>query len=143
MQLAVPHPPDGRAREPTKSRQQWKNRNRLNQHPQELMSQTVEISLRIPSLRVRREGKEGLETIDNSDVRFTKHIEVESIPKPGTVLAMTVSNGNSFQCEVVRSDWHHDKNMLVVACKYAKRSVTPTEYQAFMESSDWHVRPLL
>lgn len=107
------------------------------------MAQTVEIALRIPSLRVRREGKEALETIDNSDVRFTKQIEVDSIPKPGTVLSMTVGSGSTFDCEVVRSDWHHDKNMFVVACRYSKRSVSPAEYQAFMDASDWHVRALL
>lgn len=107
------------------------------------MAQTVEISLRIPSLRVRREGKEDPETIANSDVRFTKHIELEAIPKPGEMLTMTVSSGGSFECEVIRSDWHEDKNMFVVACRYSKRSITQAEYQALMESSDWQVRPLI
>ena len=49
------------------------------------MAQTVEISLRIPSLRVQREEK--TETISNSDVRFTKRVELDSIPKAGAVLA--------------------------------------------------------
>ena len=52
------------------------------------MSQTVEISLRIPSLRVRKEETDTLETINNSDIRFSKQIEVDSIPKPGVVLTM-------------------------------------------------------
>ena len=107
------------------------------------MAQTVEISLRIPSLRVKREGKEGLETIANSDVRFSKQIDVESIPKPGTVLNMTVSSGGTFDCEVVRSDWHHDKNMFVVACRYSKRSIAPADYEALMASSDWQMKALL
>ena len=107
------------------------------------MAHTVEISLRIPSLRVRREGKDGMETIANSDIRFTKHIELEAIPKPGAVLDMTVSSGGTFECDVVRSDWHHEKNMFVIACRYSKRSISPAEYQALMDSSDWHVRPLL
>ena len=107
------------------------------------MPQTVEISLRIPSLRVRREGKEAPETIANSDVRFTKRIELEAIPKPGEVLPMTVDSGGSFECEVVRSDWHHEKNMFVVACRYSKRSISPAEYQALMDASDWQVRALL
>ena len=106
------------------------------------MPQTVEISLRIPSLRVTREGQPSPETIANSDVRFTKQIELESIPKPGEVLTMTVSGGGSFDCEVVRSDWHHDKNLFVVACRYSKRSITPTEYQALMSSPDWLMRPM-
>lgn len=107
------------------------------------MAQTVEISLRVPSLRVKREGKEGLETIANSDIRFSKQIELEAIPKPGAVLTMSVSSGGTFECEVVRSDWHHEKNMFLVACRYAKRSITPADYQALMDSSDWQVRALI
>ena len=107
------------------------------------MAQTVEISLRVPSLRVRREGKEAPETINNSDVRFSKQIDIDSIPKPGVVLPMSISSGETFDCEVVRSDWHHDKNMFVVACRYSKRSITQGEYHALMNSSDWHVRALL
>lgn len=107
------------------------------------MAQTVEISLRIPSLRVRREGAEAPETIANSDVRFSKHVELEAIPKPGDVLTMTVGSGGTFECDVVRSDWHEDKNMFVVACRYSKRSISPAEYQAFMDSSDWQMRALL
>ena len=107
------------------------------------MAQTVEISLRIPSLRVKREGKDDPETINNSDVRFSKLIEVATIPKPGTVLTMTISSGEAFECEVVRSDWHHDKDMFVVACRYSKRSISPAEHQALMNASDWQVRALI
>ena len=107
------------------------------------MPQVVEISLRVPSLRVKREDKDDLETINNSDVRFSKPMEVESIPKPGTVLTVSISSGETFGCEVVRSDWHHDKNMFVVACKYAKRSISPAEYHALMNASDWQVRALI
>jgi hypothetical protein len=107
------------------------------------MPQVVEISLRIPSLRVKREDKDDLETINNSDVRFSKPMEVESIPKPGTMLTVSISSGETFGCEVVRSDWHHDKNMFVVACKYAKRSISPAEYHALMNASDWQVRALI
>jgi hypothetical protein len=107
------------------------------------MAQTVEISLRIPSLRVRREGHEASETIGNSDVRFSKQLELQTIPKPGSVLRMEVSSGGTFDCEVVRSEWHHDKNMFVISCRYSRRSITPAEYQALMDSSDWQMKPLL
>lgn len=106
------------------------------------MTHTIEITLRIPSLRVRREGKEAPETIANNDVRFIKHIELDAIPKPGDVLTMTAGAGEAFQCEVVRSDWHHDKNMFVTACRYSKRSISAVEYQALMDAPDWQVRPL-
>jgi hypothetical protein len=107
------------------------------------MAQSVEISLRIPSLRVRREGKETPETIANSDVRFGKRVELNAIPKPGDILTMTVSSGGTFECEVVRSDWQDDKNIFVISCRYSKRSISPAEYQALIDASDWHVRALL
>ena len=107
------------------------------------MKLTLEISLRIPSLRVRREGKDSPETIANNDIRFIKHVELENIPKPGDVLTMMVSSGGSFQCEVVRSDWHDDKNMFVTACRYSKRSISEAEYQALIDASEWQVRSLL
>jgi len=107
------------------------------------MAQTVEISLRIPSLRVRREGKESPETIANSDVRFGKRVELDAIPKPGDVLTMTVSSGGTFECDVVRSDWHHDRDIFVISCRYSKRSISLAEYQALMDASDWQVKALL
>src|ERR1700741_3401829 len=107
------------------------------------MSQIVEISLRIPSLRIRKEGTDVPQTITNSDVRFSKQIEVERVPKTGSILQMTVGSGQPFECEVVRSDWHEDKNMFVVACRYAKRSISPADYQALMNAPDWQVRALV
>jgi hypothetical protein len=107
------------------------------------MMQTVEISLRIPSLRVRREGKEAMESIANGDVRFIKRVELEGIPKPNDVLTMAVSSGGTFECDVVGSNWHHDKNMFVIACRYSKRSISFAEYQALIDSSDWQVKALL
>ena len=111
--------------------------------PDQQMTQTVEISLRIPSLRFRREGKEAPETIANSDVRFGKQVELKAIPKPGDTLTMTVNSGGTFECDVVRSDWQHDKNMFVISCRYSKRSISPAEYQALVGASDWQMRPLL
>jgi hypothetical protein len=107
------------------------------------MTHTLEISLRIPSLRVRREGSDDPQTIANSDVRFTKQVELEAVPKPGDVLTMTVGSDGTFQCQVVRSDWHHERNMFVTACRYSKRSISEAEYRALMEASDWAVRGLL
>ncbi len=107
------------------------------------MAQTVEIHLRIPSLRVRREGKENPETIANGDVRFTKQVELAAIPKTGDVLHMEVSSGGRFDCEVVRSDWHQEKDMFIIACRYSNRSIAAAEYEALLNSSDWHVHALL
>lgn len=107
------------------------------------MAQIVEISLKIPSLRVRREGKEDPETIANSEVRFTKRVELESIPKVGEVLTMEVGSGGSFECEVSRSDWRDDMNIFVIACRYSKRSIAPADYQALIDAQDWEVKSLI
>lgn len=102
------------------------------------MSQIVEIRLRIPSLRVAREAADAPRTINNAEIRFCKQIEVEAIPKPGVVLTMSSGHGVTFESEVLRADWHHEKNMFVIACRYAKKSVSAAEYQGFMSASDWH-----
>jgi hypothetical protein len=102
-----------------------------------------EISLRIPSLRVRREGKDSPETISNSNVRFVKRVELERVPKPGELLTMTIGSEASFQCEVIGSDWHHEKNMFVTACRYSKRSISEADYQALINATDWRARALL
>jgi hypothetical protein len=107
------------------------------------MTQMVEISLRIPSLRLRREGSDSPHIISNSDVRFSKQVELESIPKPGDVLPMTDSTGRKFLCEVVRGDWRQDKEMFVIACRYSQRSISPADYHALVSSADWKTRSLL
>ena len=107
------------------------------------MAQTVELSLKVPSLRVRREGKDVLETISNSDTRFIKKVEFESIPKTGAVLALEVGSAGSVECEVVRSDWHEGKNLFVVACQFKNRSIAPADYQALLDAPDWQLRPLI
>lgn len=107
------------------------------------MVQTVEISLRVPSLRVKREGKDTPETISNSDVRFVKRIDVDGIPKAGTVLVMEIASRGSFESVVVRSDWHEDKNLFVIACQYRNRSIAFADYQALVDAPDWQLRPLI
>ena len=107
------------------------------------MAQIVEISLKIPSLRVRKEGKDTPETISNSEVRFSKRIELETIPKVGEILKMEVGPGGSFECEVSRSDWRDDKNLFVVACRYSKRSISAADYQALLDAPDWEMRSLI
>jgi len=107
------------------------------------MTHLVEINLRIPSIRAIRVGNESPVTIANSDMRFVKQVELEVIPKAGDVLTMTVESAGAFRCEVIRSDWHDDKNMFVIACRYSKRSMSDAEYQAFLNAGDWHRRALL
>jgi hypothetical protein len=107
------------------------------------MAQMVEINLRLPSLRLKAQDGEEARTIVNSDVRFTKVVEVATIPKPGDILTMSAGPGMEFPCEVVQANWHHEKNLFVVACRYGKRSVTPDDYLTIANAPDWATRPLL
>jgi len=107
------------------------------------MTQKVEISLRIPSLRIRNEGTGVTETIANGDIRFSAQMDLEAVPKPGAILDVSVGSSQTFSCEVVRADWRDDKNMFVVACRYAKRTITPADYYALMNAPGWQSHPLL
>jgi hypothetical protein len=107
------------------------------------MIQTVEVRLKIPSLRARREGTDSPSKVANADVRFIKHVALEAIPQAGDLLTMTIGSAAAFQCEVVRSEWHDDRNMFVIACRYAKRTISEAEYRGLMNAPDWHVTAIL
>jgi hypothetical protein len=106
------------------------------------MSIEVEINLRIPRVKVPVLDQNGY-PIDNGSVRFTKKITVPAIPKPGVMLQMTTSSGKSFACEVTRADWIDDRELFVLSCKYANRSIPADECAALFNDADWRVKPLL
>ncbi len=106
------------------------------------MSIEVEVNLRIPRVKVPTLDENGY-PIDNSSVRFTKRILVPSIPKPGASLQLTTSSGKSFDCEVTRADWNDARELFVLSCKYAKRSIPADECAALFNDADWRVKPLL
>ena len=105
------------------------------------MAQQVEINLRIP------QGKEALKDgsgwpINNADVRFTKIITVEGIPKQGVLLPLTTGS-EAFEGTVTRSEWNDEKEMFVVYCQYSKRSIPQHEYVTLMNDPAWTMKPLL
>ena len=107
------------------------------------MTHTVEIRLRIPSLRAHSQRSDSPSVIANDDVRFIKQVELEGIPRAGELLTMTTASGATFQCEVVRSDWDDDKNMFVIPCRYARRTISEAEYRGLMNASDWRITAVL
>ena len=102
----------------------------------------VEVNLRIPKVKAPSLDENGY-PIDNSTVRFAKMIKVESIPKPGEMLQLTISSGRVFEATVARSDWSEDRSVFIVSCRYANRSMKDEEYTALVNDSDWKMRPLL
>lgn len=101
----------------------------------------VEISLRIPNIKVRALDEHGY-PLDHSTVRFKKMLAVPSIPKPGETLLL-VRSGCEFDANVVRADWHEGRGLFVVACQYANRSISPEDYAAFAHDPEWEMKPLI
>jgi hypothetical protein len=103
----------------------------------------VEVSVRIPRVTVPAvDQDQNHQIIDNSSVRFTKLIQVPSIPKPGVSLQLTTRSGPPFDCSVTRAEWHEEKARFILSCSYAKRSMTAEEYDALIHDADWHMKQL-
>ena len=103
----------------------------------------IEVNMRVPTLTVRSPS-EADKRIDNSAVRFTRRIQVPALPKPGDVLSLSTAGGSAvFDCTVTRSDWHEEKALFVVACTYAKRSLTIDTYSALVNDNEWTMKQLL
>ena len=107
------------------------------------MATEVEVNMRIPTVTVRS-PHEPDKRIDNSIVRFTRRIEVPTIPKPGDSLRLTIGGGEiPFDCTVTRAEWHEEKALFIVSCNYSKRSISLDMYSALVNDSDWTMKQLL
>jgi hypothetical protein len=106
------------------------------------MSREVEVSLRVPNMKVRALDEHGY-PIDHALVRFKKMIQVPAIPKPDDVLELTTRTGKPFQAKVVRADWHEDRSLFVLSCQYANRTISAEEYSALSSDPDWELKPLI
>ena len=101
----------------------------------------VEVSLRVPTFTVRAPNQEP-KRVDNSMLRFNKRVEVTAVPKPGDTLQLTTRLGAPFDATVAQVHWHEQREVFVVACTYAKRSITAEEYDALTTDPDWSVTQL-
>lgn len=106
------------------------------------MSTEVEINLRIPAVKEPLKDASGW-PINNSDVRFTKRISVQTLPKPGDVVDLVTQPDHAFQATVTRAEWHEEKEMFIVFCRYSKQSIPRPQYLALMDDQEWTRKPLL
>lgn len=106
------------------------------------MPMEVEISLRVPNMKVRALDENGY-PIDHASVRFKKLITVPGIPKPDSMLELTTRSGFTFQARVVRADWNEGRELFVLSCQYGNRSISADEYRALADDPDWELKPLL
>ena len=106
------------------------------------MSIEVEINLRIPAVKDPLKDSAGW-PINNGDIRFTKRVKAQTLPKPGDVVELVTRPDYTFQATVTRADWHEEKEMFIVSCKYSKQSIPRPHYLALMEDHEWTRKPLL
>jgi hypothetical protein len=106
------------------------------------MSREVEVSLRVPNMKVRALDENGY-PIDHASVRFRKLITVPSIPKPDETLQLATRSGMTLPARVVRADWIEGRELFVLSCQYANRSITSEEYAALTDDPDWELKPLI
>jgi hypothetical protein len=106
------------------------------------MAMEVEVSLRIPSMKVRALDEHGY-PIDHSALRFKKLVTVATMPQPGDSLQLTTRSGKPFEAKVTRADWNEERGLFVVACQYSNRSISADEYGALVNDPDWQMKPLI
>ena len=106
------------------------------------MPQQIEVSLRIPNMKVRARDEHGY-PIDHNSVRFKKLVLVSAIPKPGDSLQLTTGSGGMFESTVQRTDWHEERELFVVACQYSKRSLAVDDFDGLESDPNWQMRPLI
>jgi hypothetical protein len=102
----------------------------------------IEINLRIPAVKDPLKNSSGW-PINNGEVRFTKHVNTPTLPKPGDVVELMTQPNHKFEATVTRADWHEEKEIFIVSCKYAKQSIPRPHYLALMEDHEWTMKPLL
>lgn len=103
------------------------------------MAMDVEIELRVPSLTQPKDGDTPKKVINNTSVRFRKVIHVPAFPQPGSTLQLGTSSGSTFEATITRADWHHQKDMFVLACRYVNKRITRDEYEALVNDPGWQV----
>ena len=81
--------------------------------------------------------------IDHASVRFRKLINVPAIPKPDETLELTTRSGITLPARVVRADWIETRELFVLSCQYANRSISREEYSGLAEDPDWELKPLI
>ena len=101
----------------------------------------LEVNLKIPRVTLRpADGP--VQVIDNSALRYTKLIHVPSVPKAGEVLQVPAGPFQTFDCTVTRADWNDQRELFIVSCSYAKRSMSAEEYEALVNDVAWKSKPL-
>ncbi len=97
---------------------------------------TVDANLKIPNLTVHP-GDAPARLVNYRSVRWVKRMTVETLPKPGDTVRLSTRRGPAFDGRVTRVEWNMVKELFVVSCTYAKRSITGADHDALVVDPDW------
>jgi hypothetical protein len=100
------------------------------------MVMDVEIELRIPTLMMKKEDGSDVK-IDNTLVRFKKVIQVPAFPPQGSTIQLSAGSNLVFECTIARADWHEDKQLFVLSCKYPRQRMLLHEYETLLNDPQW------
>jgi hypothetical protein len=100
----------------------------------------VEVRLRVPNMTHRAKDPNGY-PIDHQAMRFRKTIDVPRLPKPDDVLELATQSGQIIPAIVLRTDW--SEQGVVVSCRFARQSISVTEYYALSDDPGWELKHLL
>ena len=100
------------------------------------MVMDVEIELRIPSLTVGKDDGSNAK-IDNALIRFKTVIQVAAFPPAGSTIQLSAGSDLAITCTIARADWHEDKQLFVLACKYPKQRMLLQEYETLLNDPRW------
>ena len=52
-------------------------------------------------------------------------------------IKLTAGTDLAFECTVARADWHEEKQLFVVACKYPRQRIFQNEYESLINDPAW------
>jgi hypothetical protein len=100
----------------------------------------VEVRLRVPNMKLRAKDANGY-PIDHQAMRFRKMVDLPGLPKPDDVLELATQSGQVIPAIVLRTDW--SEHNVVVSCRFARQSISVTEYYALADDPGWELKHLL
>jgi hypothetical protein len=106
------------------------------------MSTPIEVRLRVPKNSKTPLRDDNGYPLDTASVRFRKLMTVPATPKAGESIDL-VANGHPLPATVVRADWSDADHRFVVACQWARRSISVDEQNALVADPEWSIVPLI
>jgi hypothetical protein len=102
----------------------------------------AEVRLKVPNMKEPVKDPAGY-PINHADLRFRKTIEIPTRPREGEALELTTQSGLALPATIVRVEIDEPRALFVLSCRFARRAITPVEYQALATDPAWELKHLL